>query len=401
MEKSIQERELDMQKQAVKEGTLDAQYLPDDGNNNQVIKMPVKKAEPTALKEEVTPVVEEPVIEKIVEETPVEATKESTEVDAAKEEVREFDFDKAEKEVKEEPVLEVVKEEPTPVVEPTPELKLPENIDKLVKFMDETGGTLVDYVELNKDYSKLEDNDLVKAYYKSQNPEMDSEEINFLIEDDFPTDSDFVDEDSREYKRSQLKLKRTLKEAKRYFDNRKETYFADLKSSNAGTLNSDAQDAMKFRKEFDTQQENNQKLHEHFQNETNKVFSDDFKGFDFKTEGGTFRYNVNDITKTKSVQSDISNIVGEFLDDKGLVKDAASYHKAMFAARNVDKLANHFYQQGLADAIRQREMDTKNIDMTPKSTSAPAEKLSEGMRYIKDGNDGGQKINWPGRKTQF
>ena len=383
-EKTIQEKQLAVEKQAVAEGTMDPQYLPPDSDGSLKITLPTKAKEvDTPL--EVVP--DEPVLEVIKEEeTP------KLEVTETEPEIRELDSQaETEAEVKPTPVKETE-------VETTPEAvkqELPENVDKLVKFMEETGGTLVDYVNLNRDYSELDENTLLNEYYKNQNPEMDAEEINFLMEDDFGTD-EFADEDSREFKRSQLKRKKTLKEAGKFFEKQKQDYYADLKS--VGRVAPENQEAVSFFNDYKSQQEANEKVHAKFIEKTNEVFSDDFKGFDFKTEGGTFKYKVNDVANTKETQSDLNNIVGKYLDTDGTIKDAAGYHKAMFAASNVDKIANHFYQQGLADAIRQREMDTKNINMSPKSTHAPAQKLQEGMRYIKSESDSQGKIIWPGKK---
>ena len=374
MEKTIQEKQLDAEKQAVEEGSMDPQYLPPDSDDTQKITMP-SKAEVETPKED-TP------IEVVPEEPVVETT------EAPVEEVRELD---SQTEVTPTPVQETE-------VTPTPEVvqqELPENIDKLVKFMDETGGTLVDYVNLNRDFKDLPEESLLTEYYKSKNPDLDSSEINFLMEDDFGVD-EFTDEDSREYKRALLKRKQTLQEAGRFFDKQKQDYYTDLKSTSK--VAPENQEAVNFFNEYQAQQEANKQVHSKFVDATNEVFSEKFKGFDFKTDGGTFKYKVNDVAATKQNQSDLNNIVGKYLNDDGSIKDASGYHKAMFAAENVDKIANHFYQQGVADSIKQREMETKNIDMSPKSTYAPAEKLSEGIRYIKSDSDNQGKINWPGKK---
>ena len=387
--KSIQERQLDVEKQAVAEGTMDSQYLPDDGNDSLKIHWPTKVEGETVtdtIVTEETPVIEDAPLEAVSEEAPLEPAVEAEApvAEAPVEEIRELDSQE-----------DVV---PAPVVEtpaPVATQELPEDVDKLVKFMSETGGTLSDYVNLNRDYSELDEDTLLTEYYKNQNPDLDAEEINFLMEDDFGVDDEFTDEDSREYKRSQLKRKQTLKEAGKFFDAQKANYYTELKSP--GRVAPENQEAVTFFNEYQAQQEAQKQVHTKFVDATNEVFSDDFKGFDFKTEGGTFKYKVNDVAATKQNQSDLNNIVGKFLDTDGSIKDASGYHKAMFAAGNVDKIANHFYQQGLSDAIKQREMATKNIDMSPKSTHAPVNKLQDGTRYIKDSSDTQGKINWPGK----
>ena len=48
--------------------------------------------------------------------------------------------------------------------------KLPENIDKLIQFMEETGGSIEDYSRLNADYSNINDKALLHEYYKKARP---------------------------------------------------------------------------------------------------------------------------------------------------------------------------------------------------------------------------------------
>ena len=86
-----------------------------------------------------------------------------------------------------------------------------------------------------------------------------------------------------------------------------------------------------------------------FLERTNKVFNNDFKGFDYQVGDKKFRFNVKDANKVKETQSDINNFVNKFVgEDKTNIEDAKGYHKSLFTAMNADAIANHFYEQGRA-----------------------------------------------------
>ena len=68
---------------------------------------------------------------------------------------------------------------------------LPENIEKLVLFMEETGGNIEDYVRLNADYSNIDNTQLIREYYKQTKPHLDHEDVSLLLEDfDFDEEVD-------------------------------------------------------------------------------------------------------------------------------------------------------------------------------------------------------------------
>ena len=246
---------------------------------------------------------------------------------------------------------------------------LPENVQKLVDFMNETGGTLEDYVRLSADYSNVDENTLLKEYYKQTKSHLDSEEINFLLEDQFAFDEDIDDE--RDVKRKKLAFKEEIRKAKDFLNTLKDKYYAEVKLGSR--LAPEQQKAIDFFNRYNNEQSQVQELQkkqaERFNEQTSKVFNEDFKGFDFSVGENKFRFKVKDVNQTKEVQSDIMKAFGSFLDENNMLKDGPGYHKALFAARNADTIAAHFYEQGRADAIKQLNAESKNINMDPRKSS--------------------------------
>jgi len=246
---------------------------------------------------------------------------------------------------------------------------LPENIQKLVDFMNETGGTLEDYVRLSTDYSNVDENTLIKEYYKQTKSHLESDEIDFLLEDQFSFDEDIDDE--RDIKRKKLAFKEEVRKAKDFLYTLKDKYYDEVKLGSR--LAPEQQKALDFFNRYNQEQSEvqaiQQKQVERFKQETEKVFSEDFKGFDFKVGENKYRFNVKDVAQTKEVQSDVLKALGGFLDENNMLKDGVGYHKALFAARNADAIANHFYEQGMADAVKKMNAEAKNINMDPRKTN--------------------------------
>ena len=266
-------------------------------------------------------------------------------------------------------IQEITEEEVKPVVEQTEDevkIELPEGVDKLVKFIDETGGDLQDYVRLNADYSTVDDKALLKEYYKKTKPHLDDEEIDFVMEENFLYDEDLDDE--RDIKLKKLAQKEEVSKARSFLDNLKDEYYEEIKSR--PTQSNEQRKAMDFfnrYKEGEQQAEESRSL---FKSKTKDFFQNDFKGFDFNLGEKKFRYGVSNPDSIADNQSSIDNILGKFLDDKGNVKQFDEYHKAMYAAQNVDKIASHFYEQGKADAIKDVSVKSKNITgEAPRQTS--------------------------------
>ena len=289
-----------------------------------------KDAEPAEKQEEVQPEAkaqEAPVLEEITE-------------DSTEEEVAEV----------EEQIEEAVAE-----AEATGK-PLPENIQKLMDFMEETGGTVEDYVRLNADYSNVDETTLLKEYYKKHKPHLDLEDINLILED-YQWDEDIHEE--KEIRKKKLAFKEEVAKAKNYLEEVKAEYYDEIKLRPGVTQ--EQQKAMDFFNRYNKQQEQAEQLHETFKQRTQQLFNEDFKGFDFEVAGKRYKYNIQNREKVAENQSNITNLVGKFLDPDGNVVDPNGYHKAMYAAENVDKIATHFYEQGKADAVKEVVNKSKNL----------------------------------------
>ena len=252
-------------------------------------------------------------------------------------------------------------------------IEYPENIQDLVKFMNETGGTLQDYVELNKDYEKFDNMDLLHEYYTQTKPHLSSDEIVFLIDDKYNFDEEI--DDPKDVKRKKLLFKEEVAHAKQQLNLKKDNYYKEIKAGNR--LTPEAKEALDFfnryNKDNEQQQEIAQIQRDAFNNKTNSLFNDKFKGFEYNVGDKRFRFNVKNVDKVKETQGDINNFTKRFLDKENKMADAAGYHKALFTAMNPDAIAQHFYEQGKADAIKESVKSAKNINMNPRSAHQEVE----------------------------
>ena len=243
--------------------------------------------------------------------------------------------------------------------------QLPENVEKLVTFMEDTGGTVEDYVRLNADYSKVNDDVLLREYYKQTKPHLNDEEVSFIMEESFSYDDD-VDE-QRDIKKKQLAKKEAIAEAKDFLEDLKEQYYDEIKMRPG--VNQEQQKALDFFNRYSQEQEIATQRHETFVNDTKQLFTDEFKGFDFEVGEKKFRYGIKDPGSIAENQSNINNFVERFLDNEGNVKDTKGYHKAMYAAQNIDKIVNHFYEQGKTDGIKTVMENSKNPTTATRETA--------------------------------
>ena len=241
---------------------------------------------------------------------------------------------------------------------------LPENIEKLVSFMEETGGTIEDYTRLNADYSSIDDVTLLKEYYRKNKPYLESEDIDLLLED-FVIDED-IDEE-RDARKKKLAFKEEVAKAKNFLEETKSKYYDEIKLRPGVTQ--EQQKAMDFFNRYNKEQEQAEQQHQVFKDNTKKLFSNDFKGFDISVGEKKYKYNIQNKDKVAENQSNIKNLVGKFLDSDGNVIDTSGYHKAMYAAENVDKIASHFYEQGKADAVKDVINKSKNLSDTKARTT--------------------------------
>ena len=266
--------------------------------------------------------------------------------------------------VEETEVNEPVEVSSETVKQEEPKQQLPENIEKLVSFMEETGGTVEDYVRLNADYTNVDNNTLVREYYKQTRPHLDYDDISLLLED-FTYDEELDDE--KEIRKKKIAFKEEVGKAKNFLENLKGKYYDEIKLRPGVTQ--EQQKAVDFFNRYNEEQNTVKQLHDDFVNRTNNFLTDDFKGFDFTVGDKKFRYGVKNPKQVADAQSDITNFIKTFLDKENKISDLSSYHKALYAARNADTLAQHFYEQGKADAVKDVMAKSKNISTEPRQTA--------------------------------
>tara|TARA_R110000765_G_scaffold94249_2_gene177788 strand:- start:90 stop:1271 length:1182 start_codon:yes stop_codon:yes gene_type:complete len=283
--------------------------------------------------------------------------------------------------------IEEVTEEAAEVLETSEQTSVgvPENVQKLMDFMSETGGDLSDYVNLNKDVSKLDNQDALQEYYKKTKPHLTTEEVNFMIEDKFSYDEDL--DDDNDIKRKKLALKEQVAEAKTYLDGQKSKYYEEIKAGSK--LTEEQQEAINFFNRYNKESEQAQKATDTqtsvFSKKTEQVFNDKFKGFEYNVGDKRFRFNVKDPGEVKQTQSDINNFVKKFLNEDNEMSDAKGYHKGLYTAMNADSIANHFYEQGKADAIKEDIAQAKNVNMDPRQTHGAID--TGGLKFRVLGDD--------------
>lgn len=395
-EESVEKVEETKQPKAEEKGTLKIKPKMRKVNQDEIIKVDLRQVD----KEEVPKEEAQENAEEKVEET----------TEAVLEEVKE-EVEEKEEEQEEKPVIEEVKEEETKtetkeeikeeVAEVEEEVKeeqpkLPENIQKVIDFMNETGGDLEDYVKLNQDYSKYDDAMVLREYYRQTKPHLTSSEIDFLMEDGFTYDEEV--DDPKDITRKKLAFKEQVASARSHMDKLKSNYYTEIKSG--VKLTPEQQKAIDFFNRYNEEKQESDKTlktqQTTFVNKTNEVFNDKFKGFEYNVGDKRYRFNVKNANEVKTSQSDINNFVKRFVDKKNMMSDAVGYHKSLFTAMNADAVANHFYEQGRADGIKQSMANAKNVDMTPRQ--APTEIEAGGMKVRAISGDSSSKLRFKMRK---
>ena len=296
------------------------------------------------------------------DETGVDGSDEATVAAPEQEEVQQ------EVEAQESVVEEITSEEVAEAVEEAQATGkvLPEAVDKLVKFMDETGGDIQDYLRLNRDLEELSPKDALLEYYRETKPHLDDSELSFLMEDQFSYDEEYDDE--KDIMRKKLAIKEETSRAKSYLENKKSKYYEEIK--NGSKLTPEANEAIKFFNRYNKEQEATkttvEKQRNAFDQKTSNLFNEEFKGFEYNIGDKKFRYNVKNAEEVKNTQSDINNFVKRFLAEDNTMSDAKGYHKSLYTAMNADNIAQHFYEQGKADALKDSIAKSKNVSMQPR-----------------------------------
>jgi len=359
--------------------------------DDNVIKVDLtKKPETDAVPEQSTDEVpvrdeseaSEKVVEEIVEETNEEPAGEKVS-NAVQDETPTLE------EITEEEVQEQTEELAGEVAEAIEEAQetgkaIPENLQKVVDFMEETGGTLEDYVRLNQDYSSYDDMTILREYYKQTKKHLTDDEITFLIEDSFSYDEE--EDDDREIRKKKIALKEQVANAKSHLDGQKSRYYEEVKAGSK--LTSEQQKAINFFNRYNKESEENKKIADKqtntFKLKTQQVFNDKFKGFEYNVGDKKYRFNVKNAAEIKETQSDINNFVKKFLNENNEMSDAKGYHKSLYTAMNPDAIAKHFYEQGKADAMKESVAKAKNINMDQRQAFSNDNTSGPKVRVLND-----------------
>ena len=264
---------------------------------------------------------------------------------------------------------------------------LPENIQKLIDFMEETGGDVEDYVRLNQDYSKFDDNTVLREYYRQTKKHLTDDEISFLMEDSFSYNEE--EDEERDIKRKKLALKEQVANARAHLDGQKSKYYEEIKAGSK--LTPEQQKAVNFFNRYNKESEENQKIVERqtntFKLKSDNLFNKNFKGFEYSVGEKKYRFNVKNTNEVKETQSDINNFVKKFLNKNNEMEDAAGYHKSLFTAMNADAVAKHFYEQGKADALKESIAKSKNVDMNPRQAFGEVEAGGVKVKVLGDNSN--------------
>ena len=270
---------------------------------------------------------------------------------------------------------------------------LPEDVSKFLKFKKDTGRGFEDFVKANRDYDKLEDDQVLAEYYSLTEEDLNSEDISYLMESKFSYDEDLDDES--DIKRKNIAKKRELSKAKKYLNEFKEKYSAPLESSGNSISDEMKQDIdayKKFIQESSTVKEANQKKNEYFKKRTDEVFNNEFKGFEFEIGDKKINYSYGDVQEMKAKQMNLDNFIGKYVNEDGLISDAKGWHKALSAAMNPEKFAQYFYEQGKSDAVGDISKKSKNINMNVRNTPQAIGDTGFKARAINNDNGKGLRI---------
>lgn len=303
-------------------------------------------------------------------------------------------------ELKEEDVLSYIKSRYDKQIDSVEQLfdekesneKLPEDVAAYFKYKKETGRGIEDYVKLQQDFDSMDEKTLLSNYFLATEEALDLEDVDVLMSD-YSYDED-VDEES-EIKKKKLAKKKTIGKAKRFFNEQKESYKQPLESSTADISEEQKKkidEATQYIAEAKSYEEQQQRRREVFVQKTEEVFSD-FKGFDFKIgEDTTLTYSPTNVEEIKKLNMDTNNFMKRFVDDKGLLVDAAGFHKSLAIAMNPERYAKFFYEQGLSAGTEDVTKKMKNINMSERNAPEVTNKGGVKVRSVNPDNGKGLRI---------
>tara|TARA_R110000787_G_scaffold49859_4_gene119255 strand:- start:695 stop:1756 length:1062 start_codon:yes stop_codon:yes gene_type:complete len=272
-------------------------------------------------------------------------------------------------------------------------LDVPEEVATYLKYKEETGRGLKDFFKSNESIEDLDDDSLLSRYYSMTQSGLDSDDIQDLIDDQFSYDEDLDDE--KDIKRLKRKKKQEISKAIEFLSDHKQKYTAPLESNGSGSAGSEEERKAytEYIENAKTSQEAQNKKSEWFEKQTDELFTNDFKGFDFSIDKDkSITYSPSNITEVKDAQKNIGNFIEKFLDDKGMMKDTSGYHKALSMAMNPDAYAKFFYEQGMSDSVEGSAKSFKNTTLGNHKSPENRTKDASGIRAMNTDSGKGLKI---------
>jgi hypothetical protein len=236
--------------------------------------------------------------------------------------------------------------------------------EKYQEYKTKTRRGFGDFLETQKDWSKETPEIIIKAALKLENPDLSSNEIDFLFDKDYSFDEEIDDDFDINSKKINLKI--NAKKALTALEKQKEDYLVPRGSEdeNVPEVYKEAKEVVdKLYAEQLENEEISKGLRSDFLAKTEAVLNDKFEGFKFTIDGQEFRVKPEDIKQTKNAQSDIANFQKNFFDKENRMTDSEGYHKHLYSAMNPDKIAQHFFNLGKTAHAEQLEKESKNIDV--------------------------------------
>lgn len=269
---------------------------------------------------------------------------------------------------------------------------LPEDVSAFLKYKKETGRGIQDYLKLQEDFDTMDPNKMLKQYLLATEDGLDEDDIESMMED-YSYDETLDDES--DVKKIKLAKKKAIAKAKSYFNEQKEKYKQPLESSTVGIpeIEKNEYEAYKqYIQDANTLQEEHNRKRQWFEQKTDEVFGQEFKGFEFNVNDRKLVYAPTNSTELKKNQSTPMTFINKYLDEGGLMKDAVGYHKALSVAMNPDKFAKFFYEQGLADATEDVTRKIKNVNMSERRAPEVINKGGTQIREVNSDSGRGLKI---------
>jgi hypothetical protein len=268
---------------------------------------------------------------------------------------------------------------------------MPEDVSAYLKYRKETGRGFEDYVRLNKDFTSMDENALLREYYTSTEEDLDDEDIDTIMEE-FLYDED-IDDDS-DIKKKKLAKKKVLSKARKHFEKQKEYYKQPLESS--GSLTQEQGEELdayrKYIESAKTQKQETERRQTWFTEKTNELFNGEFKGFEFNLNDKNVSFKPGSAEELKKLHSNPMNFVMKYLDDSGLLKDPSGYHRALAVAMNPERFAKFFYEQGKSEATEDVMRKTKNVNMSERRTPEVTSKGGMKIKAVSSTSSRGLKI---------